>query len=296
MPSEFDERPPRRTLRPRLAKTKSKPTKPPSSRIVVKKAKKTINKVARKATSSLKISRGRKLTITHRRQSPIDIKSDVVCHDPEHCKPDSLNINYTIGDCHDVVCSATGFKVNVGRNCTTTLSASHLPGTFELAQFHGHWSNDGSCGSEHLLDGKAMSGEMHFVFWNTKYESFCTAAEKEDGLSVVGVFIKEGQHSENYAPLFDVIRKAIDSRHPILMPKDFVLDQLLPPTDQRDYVTYLGSLTTPPYSESVIWTVLTTPVEVSKEQLNVLRKIVSANFRECQHLCERTVRASAVKV
>lgn len=237
------------------------------------------------------------MTITHRRQSPIDIRSDVVCHDPEYCKPDSLNINYTIGDCHDVVCSETGFKVNVGRFCTTTLSASHLPGTFQLAQFHAHWSKDGSCGSEHLLDGKAMSGEVHFVFWNTKYESFHTAAEKDDGLAVVAVFIKEGHHSANYAPLFEAIHKAIGSRHPIPMPKDFVLEQLLPPPHHRDYVTYLGSLTTPPYSESVIWTVLTTPVHVSKDQLNILRKIVSANYRECQQLCDRTVKASStVKV
>ncbi|VDM60255.1 unnamed protein product [Angiostrongylus costaricensis] len=241
----------------------------------------------------------------------------MICHDPEHCKPDSLNVNYTIGDCHDVICTSTGFKVNVGKNCSTTLSASHLPGTFELIQFHAHWSNDGSCGSEHLLNGKAMSGEVHFVFWNTKYNSFSMAAEKEDGLAVIGVFIKEGAHSTSYAPLFDVIQKAIGSTTPILMPKEFVLDQLLPPSDKRDYVTYLGSLTTPPYSESVIWTVLTTPVEVSNDQvgpafthlkrsrscvmglidrLNILRKIVSENYRECQQLCERTIRASIAKV
>ncbi|PIO67996.1 carbonate dehydratase, eukaryotic-type [Teladorsagia circumcincta] len=176
------------------------------------------------------------------------------------------------------------------------LSASHLPGTYQLAQFHAHWSKDGSCGSEHLLNGKAMSGEVHFVFWNTKYESFCAAAEKDDGLAVLAVFIKEGHHSKNYAPLFEVIRKAIDTKHPSHMPKDFVLEQLLPPPGKRDYVTYLGSLTTPPYSETVIWTVLTTPVEVSKEQLNILRKIVSANYRECQKLCDRTIKASTVKV
>ncbi|XGW35566.1 hypothetical protein V3C99_019075 [Haemonchus contortus] len=236
------------------------------------------------------------MTITHRRQSPIDIKSEVVCHDPEHCKADSLNISYTHGDCHDVVCTDHGFQVNVGRKCTTTLSASHLPGTYQLAQFHAHWSKDGSCGSEHLLNGKAMSGEVHFVFWNTKYQSFATAAEKDDGLAVVAVFIKEGHHSKHYAPLFEVVRKAIDARQPIPMPKDFVLDQLFPPSDKRDYVTYLGSLTTPPYSETVIWTVLTTPVEVSKEQLNILRKIISSNYRECQKLCDRAIKASAVKV
>ncbi|KAJ1356733.1 hypothetical protein KIN20_014481 [Parelaphostrongylus tenuis] len=234
--------------------------------------------------------------ISHRRQSPIDIKSDMVCHDPENCKPDSLNIDYKIGDCHDVICTSTGFKVNAGEKCSTMLSASHLPGIFKLAQFHAHWSNVGSRGSEHLLNGKAMSGEVHFVFWNTKYDSFCTAADKEDGLAVIGVFLKEGSHSPTYAPLLDVIQKAIGSTKPILMPKDFVLDQLLPPSGQRDYVTYLGSLTTPPYSESVIWTVLTTPVEVSYDQLNILRKIVQSNYRECQQLCERTIRASKVKV
>ncbi|KAK5980070.1 Carbonate dehydratase eukaryotic-type [Trichostrongylus colubriformis] len=242
-------------------------------------------------------SRHKTMTITHRRQSPIDIKSEAVCHDPEHCKPDSLSISYNSGDCHDVVCNDHGFQVNVGSTCNTTLSASHLPGTYQLKQFHAHWSKDGSCGSEHLLNGKAMSGEVHFVFWNTRYGSFCTATEKDDGLAVLAVFIKEGNHSRHYEPLFDVVRRAIDARAPIHMPKDFVLDQLLPPPDERDYVTYLGSLTTPPYSETVIWTVLTTPVEVSKEQLNIPRKIIPANFRECQKLCDREIKASStVKV
>lgn len=41
--------------------------------------------------------------------------------------------------------------------------------------------------------------------------------------------LQEGHHSANYAPLFEAIHKAIGSRHPIPMPKDFVLEQLLPP-------------------------------------------------------------------
>ncbi|CAJ0610305.1 unnamed protein product [Cylicocyclus nassatus] len=235
------------------------------------------------------------MSITQRRQSPIDIISQAICHDPEHCKPETLNIKYAKGDCHHVVCSKTGFKVHVSDKCSTTVTASHLPGTYKLAQFHAHWSKDGTCGSEHLLNGKAMSGEVHFVFWNTKYETMANAAEKDDGLAVIGVFIKEGAHSPQYDPLFKVVQQAISSSAEVPMPADFVLEQLFPPPGQRDYVTYLGSLTTPPYSETVIWTVLTTPVEVSKEQLNIVRKIVDANYRECQQLCERTIRAS-VKV
>ncbi|VDM74515.1 unnamed protein product [Strongylus vulgaris] len=158
--------------------------------------------------------------------------------------PEKLNINYTSGDCHDVVCSNTGFKVNVSDKCSTTVTASHLPGTYKLAQFHAHWSKDGTCGSEHLLNGKAMSGEIrllflvfncfnstqvHFVFWNTKYETMAKAAEQDDGFAVIGVFIKEGAHSDNYDPLFKVIQKAIGSSSPVPMPSDFVLEQLFPP-------------------------------------------------------------------
>ncbi|KHJ97801.1 hypothetical protein OESDEN_02213 [Oesophagostomum dentatum] len=149
----------------RVCKLSSKsPKKSALKRTNKAKTKKTAPKKQKKLAKMITTapSRGRKkLSITQRRQSPIDIKSDAICHDPEHCKPDSLNIKYTPGDCHDVVCSKTGFKVNVGGHCSTTLSASHLPGTFKLAQFHAHWSKDGTCGSEHLLNGKAMSGEVN---------------------------------------------------------------------------------------------------------------------------------------
>ncbi|KIH67089.1 carbonate dehydratase, eukaryotic-type [Ancylostoma duodenale] len=226
-PSASSKRP-RRVRKPASGTGEAPPNSPKAvnfKKVPSKSQAKLVSKIVKAAKSSRK-----KPSITQRRQSPIDIKSEVVCHDPEHCKPDSLTIKYSPGDCNEVVCSNTGFKVNVAQKCSTTLSASHLPGTFQLAQFHAHWSKDGSCGSEHLLDGKAMSGEVHFVFWNTKYESFCTAAEKEDGLAVIGVFIKEGAHSANYEPLFNVIHKAIGSASPVPMPKEFVLDQLFPPT------------------------------------------------------------------
>ncbi len=35
----------------------------------------------------------------------------------------------------------------------------------------------------------------------------------------------------------------------------------------KDYWTYLGSLTTPPYNESVTWVVFRDPIEISKEQV-----------------------------
>lgn len=61
-------------------------------------------------------------------------------------------------------------------------------------------------------------------------------------------------------------------------------------------MTYPGSLTTPPYSECVIWTVLLEPIEVSKKQLDVLRAVTPANYRECQDLCHRKVLSSTAVI
>ncbi|CAD6191124.1 unnamed protein product [Caenorhabditis auriculariae] len=251
-------------------------------------------KAVRKAKASRALKKplaGRK-TATHR-QSPIDIVPGAVCHDPDLCKVDTLNISYKPGDCCDVIVNAGGFRVNVERGCSTTLTGNHLgDATYELAQFHAHWGTNGQKGSEHLLNGKSMSGEVHFVFWNTNYGSFCEALNKEDGLAVVGVFLKEGQHNDDYHSLIETIRKAAGGDKPFAMPKDFDLIKLLPSPDDRDFVTYAGSLTTPPFSECVIWTVFTTPVEISYGQLNVLRNIVAENHRECQDLCGRQIRSS----
>jgi carbonic anhydrase len=41
----------------------------------------------------------------------------------------------------------------------------------------------------------------------------------------------------------------------------------------RSYIRYLGSLTTPPCSEEVVWTLMSTPLAVHPEQLNALRRL-----------------------
>ncbi|GMS97197.1 hypothetical protein PENTCL1PPCAC_19372, partial [Pristionchus entomophagus] len=230
--------------------------------------------------------------LTMKRQSPIDIRSEHLCEDADHCQIESVKIDYKIGDCKSVSCSAGGWKVQVGADCHSHFVARHLPASFKLEQFHAHWSEDGTCGSEHTLNGKALSGEVHFVFYNTNYGSFADALPYDDGLAVLGVFMKEGEQNDAYQPLVDAIRKAAEHGKAEEMPPFFHIRSLLPPLDQRDFVTYEGSLTTPPFSEAVIWTVLTHPVEISAEQLNVFRQIVPKNFRDCQDLCERTVRVT----
>ena len=45
------------------------------------------------------------------------------------------------------------------------------------------------------------------------------------------------------------------------------------------FYRYYGSLTTPPCSEIVTWTVLKTPIQASEEQLQKLSKVMDKNAR-----------------
>jgi carbonic anhydrase len=60
------------------------------------------------------------------------------------------------------------------------------------------------------------------------------------------------------------------------------------PAEQTTY-RYSGSLTTPPCSEGVNWLVMTTPVELSAEQLAAFTAIYGHNSRPVQPLNNRTL-------
>ena len=72
---------------------------------------------------------------------------------------------------------------------------------------HAHWGSCAGHGSEHTVDGKQYDAELHIVHFNTKvlswlcyYYTFViaslqygtpeNAADKPDGLAVLGVFIE----------------------------------------------------------------------------------------------------------
>lgn len=61
---------------------------------------------------------------------------------------------------------------------------------YKMQQWHCHWGAKNGEGSEHTVDGRSFSGELHLVHWNTtKYNSFQEAAGREDGLAVLGVLL-----------------------------------------------------------------------------------------------------------
>uniref|UniRef100_A0A8V0XMF8 Carbonic anhydrase n=1 Tax=Gallus gallus TaxID=9031 RepID=A0A8V0XMF8_CHICK len=212
------------------------------------------------------------------RQSPIDIISAKAVYDP---KLMPLVISYE--SCTSLNISNNGHSVMVefeDIDDKTVISGGPFESPFRLKQFHFHWGAKHSEGSEHTIDGKPFPCELHLVHWNAKkYATFGEAAAAPDGLAVVGVFL-EGTKAQF---------------------RSFNPKCLLPLS--LDYWTYLGSLTTPPLNESVIWVVLKEPISISEKQLEKFRMLLFTseedqkvqmvnNFRPPQPLKGRTVRAS----
>jgi carbonic anhydrase len=68
------------------------------------------------------------------------------------------------------------------------------------------------------------------------------------------------------------------------------LAQLLP--EIRTYYTYMGSLTTPPCSEDVLWLVLKQPQHISPEQLAIFARLYENNARPIQPSFSRLIKES----
>ena len=61
---------------------------------------------------------------------------------------------------------------------------------------------------------------------------------------------------------------------------------------KRDYYTYMGSLTTPPCSEGVLWLVMKEPVEISPDQLIIFSRLYPMNARPIQKNSGRLIKES----
>ncbi|XP_010882324.1 carbonic anhydrase 5A, mitochondrial isoform X3 [Esox lucius] len=235
------------------------------------------------------------------RQSPIDIRVRKSVFDP-HLMP--LIPEYDPRTCSQVW--NNGYSFLVEYNDTTdksTLKGGPLEDVFRLCQFHFHWGESNAWGSEHTVDRRLFPAELHMVHWNSnKYKLFEEAVMEENGLAVIGVFLKIGKRHEGLQKLVDVL--------PAVRHKDSVVEftrfdpACLLPANIDDYWTYAGSLTTPPLTEAVTWIIMKQPIEVSHEQLAVFRSLLFTsaeeevqksmvnNFRVQQPLKGRTVRSS----
>jgi carbonic anhydrase len=140
---------------------------------------------------------------------------------------------------------------------------------YGLLQFHFH------APSEHTVDGEHAPVEAHFVH-----------ADAEGNLAVIGVMIVEGEAD----PLFDEILATVPATGEVVDLPTAVDAAALLPENLMAY-RYRGSLTTPPCSEGVTWSVLQQPLAWSAEQIAMLEShLAEANNRPVQPLNARTLR------
>ena len=125
---------------------------------------------------------------------------------------------------------------------------------YKLVGYHFH------APSEHLIDGEAADAELHLVH-----------ATADERLAVLGVRLVEGAENEPLAETFEEIpQEAGDS---LELSGEVDPEALLPGGGEGDVYRYEGSLTTPPCSEGVLWTVFAEPAEASREQLDALTAV-----------------------
>jgi carbonic anhydrase len=155
-------------------------------------------------------------------------------------------------------------QVNAEAGCACTIAGTR----YELSQFHFHHP------SEHLLAGKPFDLECHFV-----HKSAAGA------LAVVGVFIRPGARNAALAPLFDAMPA---KEGPELRAAGTIDPAALLPSS-ASYFRYMGSLTTPPCSEGLTWTVYREPIEASPEQIRQFATLFANNARPVQKRNRRFV-------
>jgi carbonic anhydrase len=192
------------------------------------------------------------------RQSPIDIR-DGIKVDVEAIKFDYRPSSFRIVDNGHTV------QVNVADSSIMVTGKS-----YELIQFHFHKP------SEEKVNGKNFDMVAHLVH------------KSDDGqLAVVAVLMERG--SEN--PFIQTLWNNMPlEKNAAVEPPDLAINPLnfLPTT--RNYYTYMGSLTTPPCTEGVLWLVMKQPVQISPEQIAIFSRLYRNNARPIQPAAGRLIK------
>ncbi|XP_036297775.1 carbonic anhydrase 14 [Pipistrellus kuhlii] len=232
-------------------------------------------------------------------QSPIDIQTSSVTFDSK--LPALQPHGYDQPGTKPLELHNNGHTVQL--SLSPTLYLEGLPRKYVAVQLHLHWGQKGSLtGSEHQINSEATAAELHIVHYDSdSYNSFGEAAKSAEGLAVLGILIEVGE-TENpaYEHILSHLHEIRYKGQATAVPP-FSVKELLP-EELAQYFRYNGSLTTPPCHQSVLWTVFSQKVQISKEQLEKLQETLFSteepshplgqNYRVPQPLNQRTVLAS----
>jgi len=196
-----------------------------------------------------------------KRQSPINIEDNATLQGPA----EPLQFHYQASGA-SVVNNGHTIQVDMlGENFITVRGSN-----YKLVQMHFHHP------SEERVNFKSFAMVAHLVHKNA------------DGqLAVVAVLLEPGAAN----PVINTVwtYMPLDAGDRVRMPAELLDPSGLLPQDQR-YYQFLGSLTTPPCTEGVLWMVLKTPSAISREQIKLFSQLFPNNARPVQPLNNRPVR------
>ncbi|MBL0090419.1 MAG: carbonic anhydrase family protein [Ideonella sp.] len=197
---------------------------------------------------------------TGSRQSPIDIRGGVTVN------LDPVQFDYR-GSGFNVVDNGHTVQVNIGGGNSIEVMGRR----YELVQFHFHRP------SEERINGRQFDMVAHLVH-----------KDPEGRLAVVAVMLDRGSAH----PLVQTVwnNLPLEKGDEVSARSTMDLNDLLP--SDRRYYTYMGSLTTPPCSEGVLWMVMQQPVTISNEQIAVFSRLYPMNARPIQSAAGRLIKQS----
>lgn len=204
---------------------------------------------------------GNEICGTGKRQSPIDIRNGIRV-DLEPIKFDYRPTQFRITDNGHTV------RVDVAEGNTITVMGR----SWQLVQFHFHRP------SEERVNGKSYEMSMHLVH-----------RDYANNLAVIAVLMERGPEHPVIQTLWNNL--PLDTGLSVEPPNVAIdLMKLLP--ERRDYYTYMGSLTTPPCTENVLWMVFKEPILVSPEQIGIFARLYPNNARPIQPAYDRLIKES----
>ncbi len=197
---------------------------------------------------------------TGARQSPIDIRDGI------KVQLDSVQFDYKPSSFR-VIDNGHTVQVNVaGGNSIEVIGRR-----YDLVQFHFHRP------SEERINGRQFDMVAHLVH-----------KDAQGRLAVVAVLLDRGSAHAIVQTVWNNLPLEKGEEVPARATLD--LAALLPV--DRSYYTYMGSLTTPPCSEGVLWMVMKNPVPISPEQIAVFSRLYPMNARPIQSVSGRLIKES----
>lgn len=197
------------------------------------------------------------------RQSPIAIEDNASLQGPA----EALQFSYT-PSAGTVVNNGHTIQVDVQGDNTLQVRGS----SYQLRQFHFHTP------AEEVVNGRRADMVVHLVHQNA-----------EGQLAVVAVQLVAGEPNTLVDTVWTYM--PLDTGDRVRIPAGALNLAELLPTDQR-YYQYMGSLTTPPCTEGVLWMVLKQPMTVSPSQFRLFTQLYPSNARPVQPPNGRVVRSA----